>query len=370
MQINVAFCNRPSYDNPLGGDAIQMLKTKEWLEILYGIHISIITHPNELTVNFNIVHVFNFATYEITNGFVEKAHQLGIPIISSCIYWDYSYSIPPLHYFMGYPSHIGKFSVLFYRFLYKNVTAFLKRPRGVSREFKKYTQKFIDYSHFILPNSIEEGNLLLDFAGIKKADKIRVVYNGVELKDTQILPPELFFSKYKLPKDYILQVGRIEYLKNQLNLLYALREHINIPIVFIGQISDAKYGKRLHEIAQKRGNVFFVNKVPHDEIASFYHYAALHVLLSLRESPGLVSMEAAAQGCPIVISTSEYLPKKTYFSKAPYVVDPLDISVIEQVLLQAYQERKKFDLNIKDFSWSNVAAQTYDVYKEVMDKTY
>lgn len=54
MQINVAFCNRPSYDNPLGGDAIQMLKTKEWLEILYGIHISIITHPNELTVNFNI----------------------------------------------------------------------------------------------------------------------------------------------------------------------------------------------------------------------------------------------------------------------------------------------------------------------------
>ena len=72
MQINVAFCNRPSYDNPLGGDAIQMLKTKEWLEILYGIHISIITHPNELTVNFNIVHVFNFATYEITNGFVER----------------------------------------------------------------------------------------------------------------------------------------------------------------------------------------------------------------------------------------------------------------------------------------------------------
>ena len=65
MQINVAFCNRPSYDNPLGGDAIQMLKTKEWLEILYGIHISIITHPNELTVNFNIVHVFNLSLIHI-----------------------------------------------------------------------------------------------------------------------------------------------------------------------------------------------------------------------------------------------------------------------------------------------------------------
>ena len=34
MQINVAFCNRPLYDNPLGGDAIQMLETKKWLESL------------------------------------------------------------------------------------------------------------------------------------------------------------------------------------------------------------------------------------------------------------------------------------------------------------------------------------------------
>lgn len=99
MQINVAFCNRPLYDNPLGGDAIQMLETKKWLESLYGFHISVITDPKELTDDFDIVHIFNFSTYEITNRFMEKAHQLGIPIVSSCIYWDYSYSIPPLHYF-------------------------------------------------------------------------------------------------------------------------------------------------------------------------------------------------------------------------------------------------------------------------------
>ena len=93
------FGNRPLYDNPLGGDAIQMLETKKWLESLYGFHISVITDPKELTDDFDIVHIFNFSTYEITNRFMEKAHQLGIPIVSSCIYWDYSYSIPPLHYF-------------------------------------------------------------------------------------------------------------------------------------------------------------------------------------------------------------------------------------------------------------------------------
>lgn len=367
MQINVAFCNRPLYDNPLGGDAIQMLETKKWLESLYGFHISVITDPKELTDDFDIVHIFNFSTYEITNRFMEKAHQLGIPIVSSCIYWDYSYSIPPLHYFFGYPSHIRKSCVLFYRFLYGNITAFLRRPRTVSWEFRKHVRKFIDYSSFVLPNSLEEGILLYDFARMKNMNKLRVVYNGVELKENQILSSEIFFSKYKLPMNYILQVGRIEYLKNQLNLIYALRNHSDIPIVFIGQISDFKYGRKLHAIAQERGNVFFLDKVPHDEIASFYHYANLHVLLSLRESPGLVSMEAASQGCPIVISTSEYLPKETYFSKAPYVVDPLDISAIERTLLQAYQERKVFDLNIKDFSWSNVAVQTCKVYEEIMN---
>lgn len=366
MQINIAFCNRPSYDNPLGGDAIQMLKTKEWLESLYGFHISLITDPKELTDDFDIVHIFNFATYEITDRFMEKAHQLGIPIVSSCIYWDYSYSIPPLHYFLSYPSHIRKSCVLFYRFLYRSITALLRRPKTVSWEFRKYVRKFIDYSSFVLPNSLEEGILLYDFARMKNMDKLRVVYNGVELKENQILSPEIFFSKYKLPRNYILQVGRIEYLKNQLNLIYALRNHSEIPIVFIGQISNVKYGQKLHAIARERGNVIFLDKVPHDEIASFYHYANLHVLLSLRESPGLVSMEAAAQGCPIVISTSDYLPKETYFPKAPYVVDPLDISAIEQTLLQAYQERKVFDLNINDFSWSNVAVQTCKVYEEVM----
>jgi len=49
------------------------------------------------------------------------------------------------------------------------------------------------------------------------------------------------------------------------------------------------------------------------------------------------------------------------------VVDPLDISAIERTLLQAYQERKVFDLNIKDFSWSNVAVQTCKVYEEIMN---
>ncbi len=366
-QINIAFCNRPSYNNPIGGDAIQMLKTKEWLENLYGLQISIITNPHELTENFDIIHVFNFATYEITNGFMEKAHNLGIPIVSSCIYWDYSYAIPPLHYLLlGYPTHISFKTVCFYRFLYQNITSFLKKPIGVSHEFRNYVRKFINYSDYILPNSIEEGKLLLQFAGLKKEDKIRVIYNGTEFQNNEILSHNDFFSKYNIPENYVLQVGRIEYIKNQLNLLYALKDQPQIPIVFIGQTSDKKYANKLHNLAKQRGNVYFFNKIPHHEISSFYHYAAIHVLLSLRESPGLVSLEAASEGCPIVISSKEFLPKDTYFPNASYSVNPLKITEIKEILLKAYQEKKSTIIDNSKFSWSNVAKQTYQVYEEIL----
>lgn len=367
VKINIAFCNRPSYDNPLGGDAIQMIKTKEWLEKLYDCQISVITSPEEITNKFDIVHIFNYATYLITDGFMEKAYRLRIPIISSCIYWDYSYSIPPLHYLlMGYPSYISYKTVRFYRTLYKNITSFLKKPSGVSREFRDHIRKFINYSSYVLPNSIEEGKLLLQFAGLKKEEKIRVVYNGAEFQNNGILSKNDFFSKFKIPENYVLQVGRIEYIKNQLNLLYALYDHPDIPIVFIGQTSDKKYASKLHKMAQKRGNVFFFNKIPHHEISSFYHYASMHVLLSLRESPGLVSLEAASMGCPIVISNDDFLPKDSYFPDAPYSVNPLDILAIKEVLLKAYREKKRTIIDNSKFSWSNVAKQTYQVYEELL----
>lgn len=45
----------------------------------------------------------------------------------------------------------------------------------------------------MLPNSLEEGILLYDFARMKNMNKLRVVYNGVELKENQILSSEIFF---------------------------------------------------------------------------------------------------------------------------------------------------------------------------------
>ena len=90
--MKIAFCNRLNWDNPLGGDGVQMLKTKANLEDLYGINIDIVTDPEKLNNSYDIVHVFNFVTYQVTESFFLKAQSLSIPIVSSCIFCDYTYA--------------------------------------------------------------------------------------------------------------------------------------------------------------------------------------------------------------------------------------------------------------------------------------
>lgn len=371
--MRVAFCNRPDWDNPLGGDGIQMLKTRSYLEKEYGINIDIITNPENLNSDYDIVHIFNFATCAITDGFFERAKEINLPIASSSIFWDYDfYTVEPFFNLFGYPKFITRRIVSFYIKLAKILAHFSKKLYFLTPECKKYYKKFISYSNVILPNSSEEGELLLRYAGMENcAGKISVAYNGVELnEDTEDCSnKEVFLHKYNIPENYVLEIGRIEYCKGQLNLVSSLFENPEIPIVFVGRPTGWKlrYFSKVKELAEKRGNVFFINAVPHEEVKFFYKYAAVHVLPSLRESPGLVSLEAQSLGCPIVVSSKEFLPLDTYFSGIPYVVDPLNKNSMRDTILKAYKERKQLKFDNSKFTWVNVAKQTYNAYKKVLN---
>jgi glycosyltransferase involved in cell wall biosynthesis len=368
--MKIAFCNRRNYDNPLGGDAVQMLKTKFWLEKQYDIQVDIVTDAKLLTTSYDIVHVFNYLTYEITETFINKAYQLHIPIVTSSIYWDYSYVVADLYYkVFNIPNCITEETIVHIS-RYMRLTALLfNKPRGISKKFKHHINDFINKSTLVLPNSQEEAELLLSFSGSNMSDKIKVVFNGVDIEPNSVfLGKDEFLRKYHIPDNYILQVGRMEVLKNQLNLLYSLMDDRDIPIVFVGRPVQQRYYSKLLELAGKRGNVFFISEVPHSEIALFYRYAAIHVLMSLRESPGLVNLEAMQENCPIVVPNAVFLPLHTYFSNAPYVANPLDISDIRNVVLNAYEQRQTMKLNTTLFSWSMAAQQTYNAYNEILNK--
>lgn len=373
--MKIAFCNRKKWDNPLGGDGVQMLKTKKWLEELYNIQIDIIVNPAILNKTYDLVHIFNYATVEETSVFFQEARKLGLKIVSSPIFWDYKYAITPLECRLGkYPDFIDERKMRRYVKINNLIAHCIGKPTPLSNKFKKNLRDFVMQSDLILPNSLEEGRLLLEYVRGNNVvqneilKRIKVVYNGVEFdRDVKILSQNVFFVKYNIPRDFILQVGRIQYLKNQLNLLAALMEESDIPIVFLGKIVEYDYYKKIRELALKRGNVYFLPQVDHEDVYSFYYYAKAHVLLSLRESPGLVSLEAASQGCPIVVADKRFTPVETYFPTGVEVVNPLDYKSINMGVKNAYNSNKRY-MDLDKFSWKNVAKQTYVGYQLLVDK--
>lgn len=363
--MKVAFCNRPTWDSPLGGDGVQMLKTKEALERLYNVKISVITDPKDITKEYDLVHIFNYVTYKITRTFFERAVELNIPIVSSSIFWDYTYASNRfINPFIG--NHFSFLRSRIYSAAVYTIAFCFNRPHYLAKHFRKQYRYFCEKSKVILPNSIEEGELLQAFIKYPNIiNKIQVVYNGVDtFSNAKYMSANEFFAKYHIPKNYVLQIGRIEPVKNQINLVYALKDNKEIPIVFVGKSTCEEYCAKLKKLANKRGNVYFINAVPHAEIDSFYRYARLHVLLSLRESPGLVSLEALANDCPIVIANSKFAPVKTYFSSQPYIVNPLDIKDIRTAILKAYNERKVIKNDMDEFSWDVAAKQTFEAYQK------
>jgi glycosyltransferase involved in cell wall biosynthesis len=374
--MKIAFCNRKNYDNPLGGDGVQMHKTKFYLEQEYDIQIDIIVNPNDLNQSYDIVHIFNYLTIDETLSFFEKAKNLNIKIVSSSIYWDYSYS--STHVFskiFGTPDFISEKRINFQRSIIRFITLLTNRPIGISPKLKKYCQIFTTSSSYILPNSKEEGEKLLAFCDPNSdinSKKIRVVFNATDFIDTQnktdVIEEKIsFLSKYKIPADYILQVGRIEYIKNQLNLLYSLMDYPNIPIVFVGKVFEKEYFDKLNKLASKRGNVFFIANVEHADIKDFYKYAKVHVLLSLRESPGLVSLEALSMNCPIVVSDNRFAPTSTYFKDTAFITNPLNEKDIKEKVLKAYNTPRTIFPELI-FTWKKAAEQTYNVYLECLSK--
>lgn len=373
--MKIAFCNRKNYNNPLGGDGIQMLKTKYYLELNFNLKITILTSAEELDETFDIVHIFNYLTIKETRQFFEKANALNLKIVSSSIYWDYSYS--STHVFsklFGTPNFINEQYISLLRKIIFATAQITNRPIGISPKFRKNCQYFMNSSKYILPNSVEEGQKLIEFCGDiegKNADKMRVVYNATDFEVKNMLnnsdiEEKEFLLKYQIPSNYILQVGRIEYLKNQLNLLFALRECKHIPIVFVGKVVENTYFNKLNRIAHKRGNVFFIPNVEHFDIQKFYKYAKVHVLLSLRESPGLVSLEADSMQCPIVVSDERFAPTKTYFKNSAFIANPLNESDIKEKVLNAYSGKIE-KLTFGEFTWTKAAEQTYKVYLECIN---
>lgn len=231
-------------------------------------------------------------------------------------------------------------------------------------------QAMLDLADLIVPNSLAEQQLLNQRFNLAAA-RTAVIYNGVEPAAFAKPDPELFARTYGVSR-YLLNVGNIEPRKNQLRLIRAA-QGIDLPLVFVGAVRDREY---FYECRRQAGaRAMFLPPLPHDSplLVSAYAGAALFVLPSLLETPGLVALEAAAAGCARLVVTGVGSAREYFGEQVEYVGQPEDEAAIRQAMERALsrpldQPGRLQQWICEKFSWEQSAKELAMAYRHCLQR--
>lgn len=368
--MRVLFYNsRPGWMSQWGGDSTQLIETKRALEYL-GVTVEVSDSLDRDMRGFDIAHVFNIQTSDMGVVFVEQAKQYGIPVAVSTIYWDFSEIDKYISKTFPSSKHLPLkiLGGINWRLLYIAKQAWSCNRR---RLIKKKAKKMLEMADMILPNSYAELEIIVQafkMPWLRAISMIvpngainprRVINNGTEINSIQ----------KELPIPYVLEVAAINPLKGQLSIIKALLDYREIPLVFVGRGLDSAYGKECQRFADKRGNVYFLGEIKHENLGLIYSCAKVHVLPSLRESPGLATLEAATYGANCVVSI--YGPVTEYFGQNAWHCDPLHNQSIRVAILEAWHAPRSEKLKqrvLSSFTWEHAGKATLAAYEQILAK--
>lgn len=195
--------------------------------------------------------------------------------------------------------------------------------------------------------------------------RVSELYFGSAIKND--VPASLFEEAFGV-KDFVLVVGRLEMRKNQLMLLHAL-ELSTIPVVFAdgGFTYQSDYAQLCRKYRRK-GPVYFTGRLSDELLVSAYHACRLHCLPSWYELPGLVSLEAARYGCPVVASSWGCL--RDYLHDGCTWCSPEDSRSIHDAVVSAYDNGNRgFATAIAHkFTWEKFGGETIQHYEQVLQE--
>ena len=347
-----------------GGDTTQLRATQQELEKL-GVQVVYDEEDLRDPAGYEIVHLFNLQRAENGVDLAERARARGRPVALSTIWWDLSYldRSPERQSFRRYnPVSRALLSISpSLSFSCRQLRRFMSRR---TRREVRARRRLLEIADALLPNSYAELEILVQqFRMPQLRAKAFVVPNGVTVLERDNV--QLRDHWPQLPERYVLEAANCHHLKGQAKVIRALMEDRDLPVVFAGGGFDGTdYGTWCRQLAQARGNVFFLGVVPHPRMPLLYRHAGVHVLPSLRESPGLASLEAAAYGANCVVSI--HCPVEEYFGKDAFVCDPDDLGSIRRAVLRAWTDPPTSALRsrvLSSFTWARAAQRTYEAYQ-------
>lgn len=238
-------------------------------------------------------------------------------------------------------------------------------PEAHPRFSRLYLEYFTRYSaaraSLIIADSQATATDLQKFYGTK-ADKIRVVYPGVER--LQRATPDHISAvreKYKLPERYLLFLGTLQPRKNINRLIDAFQQwKLKNPNEQVGLVLAGRKGWLSDSLKLDTSGVIVTGYVDNADIAALYSGALALVFPSLYEGFGFPVIEAMNCGTPVLTSNTSSLPELA--ADAALTVDPLNVNAIAEGITRLIDDStlrgelvKRGLRNAERFTWKAAA---------------
>jgi glycogen(starch) synthase len=209
-------------------------------------------------------------------------------------------------------------------------------------------------------------------------DDIAVIHNGIEPRSWRVPPETVRATRARHSprgEPMILFFGRLEWEKGVHDLIAALprirRTHPGTRLVVAGRGRQAAALVALARKLRVVRSVDFVGHLPDDGLVACLAAADVVVLPSRYEPFGIVALEAAAAGAPLVSSATGGLGEvvidgETGLSFAPGDVDGLAAgvrAVLDDPIAADRRARHAKSRLTDDFNWHTIAAATAEVYR-------
>lgn len=358
-----------AFDLP-GGDTTQMLKTKEALE-RKGVHVDCSLELEPDLTGYDVVHLFNLTRVQETFFQANNAKAAGKPVVLSTIYWPFdAFEHSAAHGLRGYlGSHLNVDTIESLKALAKFL---LRGERGkgsrylITHSYQEMQMSILKNCDVFLPNSASEMKQIQTHLGFHSNQYV-VVPNAV---DTSTIKSVLAHDseKYERFNGWLACVGRIELRKNQLTLIEAL-ENTDYKLVLVGKItpSNRSYGEKIMQRISHNPNIVYIEQMSNTDIYSLFKACKVSVLPSWFETPGLVSLEAAAMGCNIVVSPEG--TTRDYFGDSAFYCDVNDPRSIRKAIDAAYAAEYDCSFGekvLRDYTWERAAERTIEGYRMAM----
>ena len=227
----------------------------------------------------------------------------------------------------------------------------LKNAKGIIFLSESYKEKTMRYIPAVLKKEI--------------ISKTAVIPNGIDdfwIDNSPTMPKEVH-EELKL-----LFVGRVNKNKNPEALIEICKLLISkgkqCTLTIVGNIEDRSYSK----LFKKYSFIHYYSYCDNNQLLRYYRASDIFVMLSHKESFGIVYAEAMSQGLPVIYTKDQGFYSQFDEGIVGYGVNAGDYRQAVECIERIIQDYSNFSMRClkysKQFSWDTVAKKVAQMYED------